>query len=752
MKRYIFLAIILFVVTTVWAQQYSFQNSKLRSEDRAKDSISRLTVSEKATLMCDQSEAIPGLGIKKFNWWSEALHGLAQSNDVTVFPEPIGMAASFNDKLIYKVFNAVSDEFRSKYNDAQRKGQENRILLSCYTTTILAQDVNITVNATLNKRKISPNIYGRNESFDHTIQFYKDVGLRFVRVGGGNNMSAYNWRQKLTVHPDWFNNVYGEDWDAYAQKINDNFPNMQGMFAFQLLGRVASSDQHNFGDRAYMQAHPDFKGYGQNLAGGGTPDPNGGNKALVDGNIDLFSKAWPADSSVAIIPHWFGANGKGFNKKQLQYWSMDNEPDCWNGTHDWAMPTLISSSAFMDRFIELAKKAKALDPSIKICGPVATSEWQWYKWSNESIWINGKYYSWLEYFIKRCADEEKASGVRVLDVVDLHNYPWAQNGDVDALQLHRMYYDTDYVYAGSNGLFSINGGWDTSLNKQYLFKRINDWLTTYFGANNGITCAISEWSPASSDPNVASVVYGSHLGTFANNGVEFFSPWSWFNGMWETLHLYSRYAKDYSVSSTSSIENTVSAYTSVTEAADSMSVIIVNRDMSFAHNVIVNLNGFSVNDGSYSTLQLSSLPSTETFVSHTNNALKLNSVTVHSNSFSITVPSLSTTAVILVSTSTGVQDVKSQTDQIKVSPNPAIDKLGVSINSNVAEPTEVIIYDQSGRKMESLEKAYGGSTPIIMNVSSLLGGSYLISVKNSLVCLPEDFLYSNKLTFLGNCL
>jgi len=752
MKRYIFLAIVLFVVTTVWAQQYSFQNSKLRSEDRAKDSISRLTVSEKATLMCDQSEAIPGLGIKKFYWWSEALHGLAQSNDVTVFPEPIGMAASFNDKLIYKVFNAVSDEFRSKYNDAQRKGQENRILLSCYTTTILAQDVNITVNATLNKRKISPNIYGRNESFDHTIQFYKDVGLRFVRVGGGNNMSAYNWRQKLTVHPDWFNNVYGEDWDAYAQKINDNFPNMQGMFAFQLLGRVASSDQHNFGDRAYMQAHPDFKGYGQNLAGGGTPDPNGGNKALVDGNIDLFSKAWPADSSVAIIPHWFGPNGKGFNKKQLQYWSMDNEPDCWNGTHDWAMPTLISSSAFMDRFIELAKKAKALDPGIKICGPVATSEWQWYKWSNESIWINGKYYSWLEYFIKRCADEEKASGVRVLDVVDLHNYPWAQNGDVDALQLHRMYYDTDYVYAGSNGLFSINGGWDTSLNKQYLFKRINDWLTTYFGANNGITCAISEWSPASSDPNVASVVYGSHLGTFANNGVEFFSPWSWFNGMWETLHLYSRYAKDYSVSSTSSIENTVSAYTSVTEAADSMSVIIVNRDMSFAHNVIVNLNGFSVNDGSYSTLQLSSLPSTETFVSHTNNALKLNSVTVHSNSFSITVPSLSTTAVILVSTSTGVQDVKSQTDQIKVSPNPAIDKLGVSINSNVAEPTEVIIYDQSGRKMESLEKAYGGSTPIIMNVSSLLGGSYLISVKNSLVCLPEDFLYSNKLTFLGNCL
>jgi hypothetical protein len=412
---------------------------------------------------------------------------------------------------------------------------------------------------------------------------------------------------------------------------------------------------------------------------------------------------------------------------------MDNEPDCWNGTHDDVMKTLISSSAFMDNFIMVAKKARALFPGIKICGPVTTSEWQWYKWGNDNININGKYYCWLEYFIKRCADEEKASGIRVLDVVDLHNYPWAQNGDVDALQLHRMYYDTNYAYPGANGLFTINGGWDTSLNKEYIFKRINDWLTQYFGPDNGITCAVSEWSPASSDPNVASVVYGSHLGTFANNGVEFFSPWSWFNGMWETLHLYSRYAKGYSVSSTSSIENTVSAYTTINEAVDSMTVIIVNRDMSFAHNVTVNLNGFSVTDGSYSTLQLSSLPSTETFISHTNNALKLNSVTVNSNLFSITVPSLSTTAVILKSTTTttGVQDIKSQTDEIKVYPNPATDKLHISLFSNVAEPTKVIIYDQSGRKIQSSDTDYDGHSQITLNVSSLSNGSYLLCVRNN---------------------
>ena len=238
------------------------------------------------------------------------------------------------------------------------------VLLSCFaTSTIVAQDVTITINATANKKAVSPAIYGRNEGFDHTTQFLKDAGVRFARVGGGNNMSAYNWRKKLTVHPDWYNNVYAEDWDASAQKINTNFTNMQGMFAFQLLGRAASSNQHNFNDWAYNQSQY-WSGLGQNLAGGGVVNPAGGSKALVDGDSTLFSVKWPADSSVAILTHWFGTGGLGYNKDKFQYWSMDNEPDCWAGTHDWVMTPLISASAFMDRFIELAYKAKALYPGI----------------------------------------------------------------------------------------------------------------------------------------------------------------------------------------------------------------------------------------------------------------------------------------------------------------------------------------------------------------------------------------------------
>lgn len=125
MKSFSLLIVSILFGINLWAQQYPYQNPNLSSEERVNDLISRLTPSEKASLMCDESEAIPRLGIKKFNWWSEALHGMANHSNVTVFPEPIGMAASFNDTLIYQVFNAISDEARANYHDDRRKGLEN---------------------------------------------------------------------------------------------------------------------------------------------------------------------------------------------------------------------------------------------------------------------------------------------------------------------------------------------------------------------------------------------------------------------------------------------------------------------------------------------------------------------------------------------------------------------------------------------------------------------------------------------------
>ncbi len=94
---------------------YPFQDTSLSFAERVENLISLLTPEEKVGLMMNKSISIDRLGIPSYNWWSEACHGVRQS-DYTVFPQPIGMAAAFNAQQIYDVFSAVSDEARANWN------------------------------------------------------------------------------------------------------------------------------------------------------------------------------------------------------------------------------------------------------------------------------------------------------------------------------------------------------------------------------------------------------------------------------------------------------------------------------------------------------------------------------------------------------------------------------------------------------------------------------------------------------------
>ena len=109
-------AALMVAAISVTAQQLPYQNPNLSAHERAVDLCGRLTLEEKAMLMLDESPAIPRLGIKKFFWWSEALHGAANMGNVTVFPEPVAMASSFNPQLLYRCFDVASTEFRAQYN------------------------------------------------------------------------------------------------------------------------------------------------------------------------------------------------------------------------------------------------------------------------------------------------------------------------------------------------------------------------------------------------------------------------------------------------------------------------------------------------------------------------------------------------------------------------------------------------------------------------------------------------------------
>ncbi len=95
--------------------KYPFQDPSLSREERVENLISLLTPEEKVGLMMNKSVSVDRLGIPSYNWWSEACHGVRQGG-YTVYPQPIGMAAAFSEKLMYDVFSTVSDEARANWN------------------------------------------------------------------------------------------------------------------------------------------------------------------------------------------------------------------------------------------------------------------------------------------------------------------------------------------------------------------------------------------------------------------------------------------------------------------------------------------------------------------------------------------------------------------------------------------------------------------------------------------------------------
>lgn len=191
------------------AQMLPYQNPQLSSTERAKDLVTRLTLEEKALLMCDNSEAIPRLGIKRFNWWSEALHGVANQGNVTVFPEPVGMAASFNDGLVYKIFNATSDEMRAKHNEQVRNGVEDTRF---HSLSVWTPNVNIFRDPR----------WGRGqETYGEDPYLTSQMGIAVVKGLQGPEDEKY---RKLLACAKHYAVHSGPEWSRHTANLNDVAP------------------------------------------------------------------------------------------------------------------------------------------------------------------------------------------------------------------------------------------------------------------------------------------------------------------------------------------------------------------------------------------------------------------------------------------------------------------------------------------------------------------------------------------------
>jgi beta-glucosidase len=95
----------------------AYRNQDLPFDVRVRDLVGRMTLDEKVSQMMNVAPAIPRLGIPSYDWWNEALHGVARSGLATVFPQAIGLAATWDDSLIFRMASVISDEARAKHHE-----------------------------------------------------------------------------------------------------------------------------------------------------------------------------------------------------------------------------------------------------------------------------------------------------------------------------------------------------------------------------------------------------------------------------------------------------------------------------------------------------------------------------------------------------------------------------------------------------------------------------------------------------------
>ena len=137
-RVFLFLSVFQFFTFLPLLAQAPYKNPRLSPKERAIDLCQRLTLDEKVGLMMHYSKPVERLDVPVFQWWSEALHGVGRNGNATVFPITMAMAATFDTLLVERVFTAVSDEARVKYNKACRLGTQREMYhgLSFWTPNI----------------------------------------------------------------------------------------------------------------------------------------------------------------------------------------------------------------------------------------------------------------------------------------------------------------------------------------------------------------------------------------------------------------------------------------------------------------------------------------------------------------------------------------------------------------------------------------------------------------------------------------
>jgi hypothetical protein len=290
---------------------------------------------------------------------------------------------------------------------------------------------------------------------------------------------------------------------------------------------------------------------------------------------------------------------------KVKFWCMDNEPMIWGATHDDVFASAFghANTGFMDywtRYSNYAPAMKKQNPGVLLVGPEENNEWFWFYSMTMAEGI--PFYEW---FIKKCADYEKRTGLRILDVLSFHFYPNTGSSASTVLNYARTMWDPAYDYPGAGACQNFYG-----TKKVQWLHRLKAWIATYYAGtpvgDNGEGIKLGFTETDFGGTSTCGLLYADFVGVFSREGLDLFTPWqSAFGGlsgnvqsqyyytMWMYTHFYGDTAVECNVNGAYAT-STLHAYASLSSATNPGNVSGLDGTVSIA---VLNKSNGSVTAG-----------------------------------------------------------------------------------------------------------------------------------------------------------
>jgi hypothetical protein len=517
----------------------------------------------------------------------------------------------------------------------------------------LVPSVTVSVDAAANLHPINPNVYG--VAYGTTSQL-ADLNVPLNRYGG-NNASRYNWQLNADNRgSDWYfesipdaSSVPGERGDTFL--ANSRAGGADAILSVPTIDWVA-----NVGSNRSKLASFSIAKYGPQTghdpywadAGNGTKSGN----QYVTGN-DPSDANVPSDPSFqqAWIQHLVDTWGTAGNGG-VDYYALDNEPSIWFATHRDVHPVGPTMVEILNRTIAYASMIKAIDPAALVLGP---EEWGWsgYFYSGYDQQY-GSQHGWgylpdraahggqdyLPYLLDQLHQYDLATGQRLLDVFTVHYYP--QGGEFSndvstAMQLlrnrsTRSLWDPTYR--------------DASWINDYvqLIPRLQNWVNTYYP---GTQIGLTEYNWGAEGHINGATTQADILGIFGREGLDLATRWTTpaaDTPTYKAIKMYRNYDGndstfgDVSVSAAVPNPDDLSAFASLRSADGALTTMVINKDLTTANDVTVNLANFA-GAGTVQVWQLTAA----------NAITQLSDIAYSGASFATTVPAQSITLFVVPS-------------------------------------------------------------------------------------------------------